>query len=427
MAGGSLVYGEHLYAKASQPMGIAAGPGGPSVLQALEHWRVAAAAAAAAATAAQGAAATAHAAAAGPSSQAGSAAVLAETPDPAAEAAASKHIDAPALAATGGPTPLEYAKLARASSTGGSAEALVESQTAAEAAELRAESDRLRQENARLHSEDALLLSKVDSLQQSNADLRAEEKVLRIESDHLGSSVAAFARAARTARSSFTGEGRSDRSVHPVHLSIGTIVCMVGITVLLLTCFFCFHWHTEDDEWHEGEDEEEYTARKLRDMVEEDHSRSCCWCVYHPRLMTFICGVLVVTFLGGCILWQMGLLQPLLAQCIMYVYVMLVVVAFISVMISRLWSLVRRLVNYLITEFQRMKDVFRIFGKKPPRFAGHVEGLRANAGKAGRRPDFWADERSQSGPLADEAIFGKKRRAETDPRSAKRNPGCVQS
>merc|ERR1719469_1220143 len=97
------------------------------------------------------------------------------------------------------------------------------------------------------------------------------------------------------------------------------------------------------------------------------------WCCGHPALMSFICGVLAITFIGGVGLWELGILQPILAQTLMYVYIMIIVVAFVNLLVSQLWNLVRRMVNFIMMESQKMKDTFRLFRKKD-KFPGQRAG-----------------------------------------------------
>merc|ERR1712071_720953 len=75
-------------------------------------------------------------------------------------------------------------------------------------------------------------------------------------------------------------------------------------------------------------------------------------------------GVFVITLSGGFILWHMGILQPILSQCIMYVYITVIMVGFVSLLLSQTWRVLRKGGTYVIKEFQKLRSVFRFFGGK---------------------------------------------------------------
>merc|ERR1719491_2159395 len=160
--------------------------------------------------------------------------------------------------------------------------------------------------------------------------------------------------------------------------------------------------------------------RKLRLIVEEEHPRTCCWCCYHPAIMTFVCGVVIITFVGGCVLWEFGILQPILSQCIVYIYIMLVLVAFVALIVSKLWTVCRSMVDFLICEFGRLKDVFKIFGKRQ-RF-GKNKGEKAKGEKAF---DFFEDNVTSGAEKHPLGALGERRRARAQARR-KQQGGCLQ-
>lgn len=336
------------------PLGTATPP--PALAEAYAHWEAAAADAARAAAAAENA----------------------------ARAAA-----APVVVNAAPPVVVSAGVLAPPQVNGAPA-AAVSGLQAAQETQLRVENDRLRQDNLRLHDEDAILRKEMAELRKENTGLQDQDLLLRSEGGRLRGTVASLSHAVAATRAlgdraassgialvSNVGAHGSKGQLSRVQFLALTIIG--GMLLCMTTCFYCI-WSAQDemeldeDGQYHDEGEEERERRKLKKLIEDDGGRSCCWCMHHPVLMTYICGVLSITFIGGCVLWQMGILQPILAQCIMYVYIMGIVVAFMSLLFTRLWHLFKRFVSYIMTATQKVKGVFHILPKKMGPQAGGAPG-----------------------------------------------------
>lgn len=60
--------------------------------------------------------------------------------------------------------------------------------------------------------------------------------------------------------------------------------------------------------------------------------RCCCGCCSWLMIM-FLCTVMVVTVVGGHVLWNTGILQPILSELLLYSYVVVVLAGFVSVLV----------------------------------------------------------------------------------------------
>ena len=66
---------------------------------------------------------------------------------------------------------------------------------------------------------------------------------------------------------------------------------------------------------------------------------------------------MLLTFLGGKILWNSGILQPLLAQLLLYAYVILIILGFAVVITHELTRKIRRTVDSIYRSLVDFQDV----------------------------------------------------------------------
>lgn len=249
-----------------------------------------------------------------------------------------------------------------------------------QSARLRVENERLREENAKLESEQTFRRTHSagaraadERVEASNGKPAQQENMqLRLQIHNLASSLAKFRRGDGDKAYNNIHDWFAFVSVrHAQHVAMShgsTIVICVTLGVLLVfaACFYVCQ-HPEDDSDSEAdEDDDEWAENHLKALLDDkEQKRSCriCWCCNNTVAM-FFGGVVVVSLLGGAILWEMGVLQPILSQCIIYVYITLIVAGFVSLLVAQLWRLIRRITSYIIAEFQKLRGVFRIFGHK---------------------------------------------------------------
>ncbi|CAK9096704.1 unnamed protein product [Durusdinium trenchii] len=86
---------------------------------------------------------------------------------------------------------------------------------------------------------------------------------------------------------------------------------------------------------------------------------SCCGCCRYcsKTVILFTLGAMLLTFLGGKILWNSGILQPLLAQLLLYAYVILIILGFAVVITHELTRKIRRTVDSIYRSLVDFQDV----------------------------------------------------------------------
>jgi len=206
------------------------------------------------------------------------------------------------------------------------------------------------------------------------SDLSSEAEDHRLR--HL---VPAYAGAAAKARTSHTDHhgtnkvsllGRSSAPHLTGKQAILVGLSLVGFFVSFVLCQVLISSvpdpSNDDYSDYSDSDDDEVAENKLERPINNKDHRRCpmCWCCCNSVAIRFFAGTTVLTLVGGCVLWRLGILQPILSQVVMYAYITFIVSAFVSLMISQVWQLIRRLVAYIIREFRKLKAVFRIFGKK---------------------------------------------------------------
>jgi len=246
-----------------------------------------------------------------------------------------------------------------------------------ESKRLHDENSRLREENGYLLREEVYLQAATRSLRRSDTVMRQEEAALLGEDTRLRGLVASLASSLAASRRSLAderlaanspsllgGAARRTRAQMAKPLEIG-LFAVLGALVSFIGCFFTCA-SNDDDEDSDEYDSDEEAADRLKSLVNDKADRrrcQLCFCC-NTQVMWFFTGVVVISTVGGAVLWELGILQPILGQCIMYIYITLIVSGFITLMVSQVWRMIRKMVNYTVTEFQKLRGVFHFFGKK---------------------------------------------------------------
>eukprot|EP00438_Fugacium_kawagutii_P019556 Skav218422 [mRNA] locus=scaffold420:13994:14956:- [translate_table: standard] len=100
---------------------------------------------------------------------------------------------------------------------------------------------------------------------------------------------------------------------------------------------------------------------------------SCCGFRCPTTVVIFTIVAAFVTVLGGKILWNCGILQPLLAQLLLYAYVILIIVGFVAVITHELTRKVRTMLRGISQNLSSVTEVMPGFmrnkkGNTSPRF-----------------------------------------------------------
>lgn len=188
----------------------------------------------------------------------------------------------------------------------------------------------------------------------------------------------------------FSASGEHWYSGVVFHVIIASIIFVIAAGVLSLFCGFEEDFEGSDSNSSEEESSDglfgwrgkrhKAKAMKWQDL---DHDgmvdavrrpdrakgRNCCcglcscMCCCSLRMYKFVAITLICTVLGGYILWQAGILQPLLAQLLLYAYIVILVVSFVVVLF---WELVASLTHNLdkVTRtVGKFGDGFNFFGQ----------------------------------------------------------------
>lgn len=99
---------------------------------------------------------------------------------------------------------------------------------------------------------------------------------------------------------------------------------------------------------------------------------SCCGFRCPTTVVIFTIVAAFVTVLGGKILWSCGILQPLLAQLLLYAYVILIIFGFVAVITHELTRKVRTMLRGISQNLSSVTEVMPGFmrkkGNQSPRF-----------------------------------------------------------
>jgi len=231
---------------------------------------------------------------------------------------------------------------------------------------LRREATRLREEMSRLHEQDA--------------ELRKEDTALRLEEAQLRHALAPAGLPLSASRPTLFSTGVSKMRSHrmaAVGLWIG--LGSAGLALFaVLWCGACIRFQEdENDEDDESEDEDdEYQGRPVDKLAERQVERRLkalvrgrrhegssfctrCCCCFNPQVAMFVYGVILVSVLLGAVTWQLGLLQPIIAQIGAYAYIAAILVCLVAFLVAELWRAVTTLIQYIILEFSKLKNHFK--------------------------------------------------------------------
>lgn len=172
----------------------------------------------------------------------------------------------------------------------------------------------------------------------------------------------------------------------------GNVLFILFLAVLAVSfCAITFGGIMDDDEDSSGDDSSfgylnrldmdgarrgrEKMAKKLtKDENKRNCSScfSCLGCRCPTTVVIFTIVAVFVTVLGGKILWSCGILQPLLAQLLLYAYVILIIFGFVAVITHELTRKVRKMIGGI---YQNLSDVTEVMpgfmrkkGNGSPRF-----------------------------------------------------------
>eukprot|EP00930_Biecheleria_cincta_P075568 TRINITY_DN62741_c0_g1_i1.p1 TRINITY_DN62741_c0_g1~~TRINITY_DN62741_c0_g1_i1.p1 ORF type:complete len:426 (-),score=56.78 TRINITY_DN62741_c0_g1_i1:45-1322(-) len=167
-----------------------------------------------------------------------------------------------------------------------------------------------------------------------------------------------------------------------VQVIIGSVVFVIAAGAFSMCCGF-----EEDFEGSDSNSSEEESSdglfgwggrrRKAKNHIgmvdtvtrpERAKGRNCCcslfncMCCCSWRMYKFMAIALICTIIGGYILWQAGILQPLLAQLLLYAYIVILVISFVVVLF---WELIAGLTTNLDKVGRtvgKFGDGFSLFG-----------------------------------------------------------------
>lgn len=231
--------------------------------------------------------------------------------------------------------------------------------------------DRLWMENVQLRLEAARLRDEAAGLRRQDAELRAQDAALRAEDTLLRKAALAASRVTARGAAGARGIGAQLRQ-RPAGICLA-VVATISFGFGVLWWCDCFQLDDEDDSDVDLDQEEaahlrrhgQSAEKRLMSLVRrpKDEGRTC-WCCgccicCNNQVMIFFGGVLVITALGGAVLWQMGLLQPVIAEFTVYTYIAVVLVCFLTLLLAQLWRVLRTLVKYVVVEGKRMKGYFK--------------------------------------------------------------------
>mmetsp|Transcript_68363 Transcript_68363/g.193748 ORF Transcript_68363/g.193748 Transcript_68363/m.193748 type:complete len:335 (-) Transcript_68363:20-1024(-) len=224
------------------------------------------------------------------------------------------------------------------------------------AADARAENARLRQENAELRRVS-------DILRKDNAQARAEDAGLRREDAELRVEDLGLQRALEAALA-LEGGGL----LEPRKTTTVVWASILGFTIIASACalYCCSDCFQDEEEDNDSEGEERRLFDSLEGRQKRHRACPCCWCCCSPGVLAFLTAALLVSVVGGSVLWEMGILQPILAPFISYVYVIALFAAFVAILVWEFWRLFRTFVRYVVAQLHGLQRVLRPF-RRPVR------------------------------------------------------------
>jgi len=168
---------------------------------------------------------------------------------------------------------------------------------------------------------------------------------------------------------------------------------LVLILVILAVSFCAITWGgiMEDDDSSGDDSTYGYLNRydpdagrrgrvgQAKKLTADERKRGCCSSCFSclglkcpTTVVTFVIVAVFFTVLGGKILWSWGILQPLLAQLLLYAYVILIIIGFVAVFTHEVTRKFRTMISGIYQMTADARDVMPGFMKKKgnqsPRF-----------------------------------------------------------
>jgi len=151
------------------------------------------------------------------------------------------------------------------------------------------------------------------------------------------------------------------------------IVLIVGV-VIALVAGLCIGVFDQEEEESSGDDDDTGNIRgrrrreKIRDAIVkgEGHGNRYSWCccglcgicgICSPKVILFFLFAILVTCIGGAVLWNSGILQPLLAQLLLYAYIIVLITAFVSVLLWEATESLRKAISHIFGKVDQMDQL----------------------------------------------------------------------
>lgn len=167
-----------------------------------------------------------------------------------------------------------------------------------------------------------------------------------------------------------------------IHVILASIIFVIAAGAFSLCCGFEEDFEGSDSNSSEEESSDGLFGWRGRRRKAKDHDgmvdavkrpdrakgRNCCcslfncMCCCSWRMYKFMAIALICTIIGGYILWQAGILQPLLAQLLLYAYIVILIVSFVVVLFWEIVSGLTSNVEKVSRAVGKFGDGFNLFG-----------------------------------------------------------------
>lgn len=167
-----------------------------------------------------------------------------------------------------------------------------------------------------------------------------------------------------------------------VRVILASIIFVIAAGAFSLCCGFEEEFEGSDSNSSEEESSDGLFGWKGRRRKAKNHDgmvdavkrpeqakgRNCCcslfncMCCCSWRMYKFMAIALICTIIGGYILWQAGILQPLLAQLLLYAYIVILIVSFVVVLFWELVSSLTSNLDKVSRTVGKFGDGFNLFG-----------------------------------------------------------------
>jgi len=151
------------------------------------------------------------------------------------------------------------------------------------------------------------------------------------------------------------------------------IVLIVAV-VIALVAGLCIGVFDQEEEESSGDDDDTGNIRgrsrreRIRDAIVkgEAHGSRYSWCccglcgicgICSPKVLMFFLIAILVTCIGGAVLWNSGILQPLLAQLLLYAYIIVLITAFVSVLLWEATESLRKAISHIFGKVDQMDQL----------------------------------------------------------------------